>query len=53
MKTIVVDDEPLMIETLKRTTQDLESIDIIGEFNNYNDTINFAKDNYIEVAFRC
>ncbi len=51
MKTIVVDDEPLMIETLKRTTQDLESIDIIGEFNNYDDTISFAKDNYIEAAF--
>lgn len=51
MRAIILDDEPLMVEAFVRLSKKIEDLTIIGEFEDSEDAINFAKNNSFEIAF--
>ncbi|MDO4488853.1 MAG: response regulator [Eubacteriales bacterium] len=50
MKTIIVEDELLMIRSFKRYSEGIESINLIGEFTYPQVALEFAKTNDVELA---
>lgn len=51
MRAIILDDEALMLEAFVRLSKKIEDLNIIGEFEDSEDAINFAKTNSFEIAF--
>ena len=50
MKTMIVDDEPIMIKSFQRLSAGLESISLVGTFCYPEDALAFAKENDVELA---
>ncbi|WP_027399973.1 response regulator [Anaerovorax odorimutans] len=50
MKTIIVDDEHWVLKELESYCNEIKSINLIGKFTNSKDVINFAEENFIELA---
>ena len=51
MRAIIVDDEILMIRKFKRYSEHIDDLELIGEFDNGEQAIEFVKNNPVEVAF--
>lgn len=51
MKTIIVDDEPIMLTSFLRLSEGIEDIQIIGHFSRAEEALAFVKENQIELAF--
>lgn len=51
MKTIIVDDEPVMISSFLRLSGDIEDIEIVGQFTRAEDALSFAEEEHVELAF--
>lgn len=50
MRTIVVDDEEIMIRSFVRKCEDIHEINIIGKFQDAKEAISFSKENQFELA---
>lgn len=50
MRTIVVDDEPIMIKGFKRLSEGIGELNIVGEFQSPEEALKFAGENEIELA---
>lgn len=50
MKTIVVDDDPVMLKSFKRLSEGIDSLHIVGEFTDSEEALTFARSNEIELA---
>ncbi len=50
MRTIVVDDEPLMLKSFMRCSAEVPEINVIAQFENPEKALAFAKDNPFELA---
>ena len=51
IKCLIIDDEPLAINVIKKYLTDINDIVIVETFNNAIDAINFLKDNDIDLIF--
>lgn len=51
MKTIIVDDEKLMLMRFLRLSKGIPGIDIVGEFESSEQAIEYARNNHVELAF--
>ena len=51
MRTIVVDDEKIMLTLFGRLSSDIPDINIVGEFGNAEDAISYALENPVDLAF--
>lgn len=51
MRAIVVDDEPLMIQKFARLMEDIPDLNIVGQFDDSSDALEYVKKNEIEIAF--
>ena len=51
IKCLIIDDEPLAINVIKKYLTDINDIIIVETFNNAIDAINFLKDNHIDLIF--
>ena len=51
IKCLIIDDEPLAINVIKKYLTDINDIVIVETFNNDIDAINFLKDNHIDLIF--
>ena len=51
IKCLIIDDEPLAINVIKKYLTDINDIVIVETFNNAIDAINFLKDNHIDLIF--
>lgn len=51
MKAIIVDDEPLMMRKFERLTEEIEDLNLVGQFENAADALSYMKENPVEVAF--
>ncbi|MBR1781366.1 MAG: response regulator [Oscillospiraceae bacterium] len=51
MRTIIVDDEPLMVKRLARISADFADLNIVGTFERAEDALRFAEHNPVELAF--
>ena len=51
MRTVIVDDEPLMIKKFVRLSEGIPNLEIIGTFEYAQDVIAFSKNNRIDAAF--
>ncbi len=50
MKTIVVDDEPIMLRRFARITGDMEKIELVGCFRDGESALDFLSKNQVELA---
>ena len=50
MKTIVVDDEPIMLRSFKRLSSGIECLSIVGAFNYPDEALAFAESNDVDLA---
>ena len=50
MKTIIVDDEPIMLRSFQRLSQGVEGILLTGTFTDPEDALEFAANNEVELA---
>lgn len=50
MRTIIVDDEPIMIKGFQRISKGIDEIELIGQFRNPEDAIAFARREPVELA---
>ena len=50
MKTIIVDDEPLMLKSFKRLSSGIESLNIVGEFTFPEEALDYAQSNEVNLA---
>lgn len=51
MRAIIVDDELLMVRKFVRMMADVDDLNIVGQFENAEDAMEFVKRNPIEIAF--
>ncbi len=51
MRAIIVDDEPLMIKGFMRLSSGIPDLTVIGQFGCGEDTIEFVKNNDVEIVF--
>lgn len=51
MRTIIVDDERLMIKRFVRLSKDIPDINIVGQFEFPQDAIEYVRENPVELAF--
>lgn len=51
MRGIILDDEPLMLETFVRLSQEIADLTIIGKFEYPEDVLEFAEQHSFEIAF--
>ena len=51
MRTIVVDDEPLMLRRFVRLSQEIPDIKIVGQFESAEAALAYARENPVELAF--
>lgn len=51
IRCLVIDDEPLAREILKRHISGIESLELVGEFSNAIDTLSFLRDNKVDLMF--
>ncbi len=51
MRAMIVDDEPLMIRKFVRLTEGMADLNVVGQFEDAQDALEYAKNNPIEVAF--
>ncbi len=51
MKTILVDDEPWMLQQFEYESQDIADIDLVGRFTSPYEALSFSRDNRVELAF--
>ena len=51
MRTIVVDDEKLMLKRFERLSKDIENINIVGQFDNAKDALEFCENHKVDLAF--
>jgi len=51
MRTIIVDDEPLLVQELERDCRDFSEIEIVGSFKNPKKALKYAEENRVEFAF--
>ena len=50
MKTIIVDDEPIMLRSFLRLSEDIDSINVVGKFEWPQEALEFAEKNEVELA---
>ena len=50
MKTIIVDDEPIMLRRFARLSENIECLDIIGQFESPLEALSFAGENKVDLA---
>ena len=50
MKTIIVDDEPIMLKSFKRLSDGIESLNIVGEFTYPEEALEYALEHDVELA---
>lgn len=50
MKTIIVDDEPIMLRSFKRLSEGIESLNIVGEFTFPEKALEYAEKNDVELV---
>ena len=50
MRTMVVDDEPIMLRSFIRQSSGIEGIDIVGKFSSPQKALDYAKENPVELA---
>ncbi|MGN0701961.1 MAG: response regulator transcription factor [Lentihominibacter sp.] len=50
MKTMIVDDERIMLDSFNRISSGIEDLEIVGSFQNTAEALKFAKANAIELA---
>ena len=50
MKTIVVDDEPIMIRSFLRQSAEIEALNVIGTFEDSRQALEFARENRVDLA---
>lgn len=50
MKTIVVDDEPIMLQSFRRLSSGIDSIRLVGEFQYPEEALEYAESNVVELA---
>ena len=51
MRTIVVDDEPLMLKRFARLSRDIPDLNIVGQFESAQAALEYAEANPVELAF--
>lgn len=51
MRAIIVDDEPIMIKSFMRLSSGIPDLTVIGQFGCGKDTIEFVKNNDVEIVF--
>ena len=51
MRAIIVDDEPLMVRKFVRLASDIPDLNIVGQFTDGEEALEFARGNEIEAAF--
>lgn len=51
MRAIIVDDEPLMIRKFLRLTDGISDLCVVGQFEEAEDALEYAKTNPLEIAF--
>lgn len=50
MRTIIVDDELLMLKSFMRESEGIQNLNIVGSFQNPEDALDFVKNNEIDLA---
>lgn len=50
MKTIIVDDEAIMLRSFKRLSEGIKSLNIVGEFEFSEEALEYAKSNTVDLA---
>lgn len=50
MRTIIVDDEPIMLRSFMRLSSGIANLDVVGQFESGPDAIEYVKENPIELA---
>ena len=50
MKTILVDNEPLMQQKLETVMKDIREVDVVGSFGNSEKALEYAEENTVEFA---
>lgn len=50
MKTILVDDEPIMLQSFVRNSKDIPELNIVGRFQYPEEALAYAKENPVELA---
>lgn len=50
MKTILVDDEPIMLSSFVRNSRDIPGLNIVGKFQFPEEALHYAKENPVELA---
>ena len=51
MRAIVVDDEPIMLKRFVRLSAGIADLQIVGQFENAQDALDFSEQNPVELAF--
>jgi diguanylate cyclase (GGDEF)-like protein/PAS domain S-box-containing protein len=51
MKTIIIDENVFILEQFADKCADIKEIQLIGDFNSYSDSLNFIKNNNVELVF--
>ncbi len=51
MRAILVDDEPLMLKRFARLSAAIADINIVGQFENATEALNYVRENMVEIAF--
>ena len=50
MKTIIVDDEPIMLKGFARLSRDVEEIELVGQFGDGESALEFMEHNDVDLA---
>ena len=50
MRAILVDDEPIMLRSFMRNAADIKQLNVVGQFQNGEEAIEYAKENEFELA---
>lgn len=51
LKVLLVDDEPICLETIKTSLNPFSYVDVVGEFLNGNDVVKFLQKNEVDLIF--
>ena len=51
MRSIIVDDEPLMVRRFVRLSEEIPDLNVVGQFETAESALEFAKNNSVEAAF--
>ncbi|WP_042478169.1 response regulator [Bacillus ndiopicus] len=51
MRVLIVDDEPIMLLTMKRMLASIEGVELVGSFQQMNEALTFLRQHEVDIAF--